>query len=88
MKIKFSTALLIITFEGDERFAGRKLAIGGEALAWGFDAYPSGMRWAKPYENEKIDEPTQRWLMDKVIEENRESNKKTEMKFKIIVNWK
>ena len=87
MKIKFSTALLIITFEGDERFSGRKLAISGEDGPSAFVSYPSSMKWLGIYQGEDIDNETKTWLMDKVIEENRESNKKTEMKFEIIVNW-
>jgi len=78
MKVLFGSALLKITFEEGERFAGRKLTINGEALTCGFDAYPSSMKWLKPYEDEEIDNETRTWLMDRILE------KKFEIDFKII----
>lgn len=80
MKILFSTCLLKVVFDDGERFAGRKLVIKGEALSWGFDAYPDSMRWLKPYEDEEIDCDTQKWIMDRILEE------KLDTGFKIIVN--
>lgn len=80
MKILFSTCLLKVVFDDSERFAGRKLVIKGEALSWGFNAYPDSMRWLKPHEDEEIDCDTKKWIMDKMLEE------KFDTGFKIIVN--
>ena len=68
MKVEYSSDLLKITFEKNERFEGRKLTIKGEALSCGFDAYQSSMEWLKPYENEVIDEETQIYLVNKILE--------------------
>jgi len=69
LEIKFALDLLIITFLKDDRFAGRTLTIMGEALSWGFDAYPSSMKWGKgkPYENEEIDDETRASLVRKIL---------------------
>lgn len=80
MEILFGTNILKITFEKEERFEGRKLVIKGEALNWGFDAYPDSMKWLKPYEAESIDDDTKKWIMKKILERKFESG------FKIIVN--
>lgn len=85
MRVMFSSSTLIAFFDEGERFAGRKLRIGGEALSRGFDAYPSSMKWGEPYENEEIDNETKVWLMDRILEENLENGKKTG--FEILVNW-
>lgn len=80
MKILFNTCLLKVTFDEGERFAGRKLVINGEALSWGFDAYPDSMRWLKPYENEKIEDEVKRWIIDKILQQEFDTG------FKIIIN--
>lgn len=80
MKFSFSTCLLKVIFEEGERFSGRKIVIQGEALNWGFDAYPDSMRWLPPHENEELDENTKRWIMGEVLKQ------KFDTGFKIIVN--
>jgi|GEM_PF-2566997 hypothetical protein len=79
LKVQFATDLLIVTFLKDAHFQGRRLAIKGEALSWGFDAYPSSMRWGKPYEDEEIDEETKSWIVNKILE------RKSPTDFKIIM---
>ncbi len=80
MEILFGTNLLKVTFDNEEEFAGRKLVIKGEALAWGFDAYPETMKWLEPYEEEVIDDNTQKRIMNNIL------NEKFDTEFKIIVN--
>lgn len=46
----------------------------------GFDAYPETMKWLKPYEEEAIDDDTQKRIMNNIL------NKKFDTGFKIIVN--
>lgn len=69
LKVEFSSSLLIVTFLQDERFAGRRLVIEGEALSCGFDAYPSSTRWLKPHETEEIDDETRNYIVKKILEE-------------------
>lgn len=73
----FSSDLLIVKFLNG-RFDGRKLAIKGEALSCGFDAYPSTMKWAKPFENEEIDEQKKKYIRNVICEY--EKNYKTGFK--------
>ena len=67
MDIKFSSDSLAITFKSDGRFAGRKLVIKGKASLCKFYAYPDSMKWLKPYENEKIDNETRRWIVNRIL---------------------
>lgn len=68
VKVLFSSDTLIIEFLKDQYFEGRKLGIKGEALSCGFDAYPSTMKWAKPYENEEIDEHKKKHIRNVICE--------------------
>ena len=63
----FSSDLLIVKFLNG-RFDGRKLGIKGEALSCGFDAYPSTMKWAKPFENELINDEQKRHILESINE--------------------
>lgn len=56
VNVLFSSDRLLIEFLKDPYFEGRKLIIKGEALSCGFDAFPSTMKWAKPFENEIIND--------------------------------
>ncbi len=69
LKILFSTSKLLIEFLKDPYFEGRKLVIKGEALSCGFDAYPSTMKWIKPFENEIITDIQKRYILDSVNNE-------------------
>jgi hypothetical protein len=78
MKLKFSKDLLKITFERDERFAGRKMEVGIKTFTRPIDrykwyrAYPSSMRWQKPYENEEVDDETRDFVVDKLLQKEEE----------------
>lgn len=61
----FSSDLLIVKFRNG-CFDGRKLVIKGEALSCGFDAYPSTMKWVKPFENEPINEEQKKHILDSI----------------------
>jgi hypothetical protein len=69
LKILFSTSKLLIEYLKDPYFEGRKLVIKGEALSCGFDAYPSTMKWIKPFENEIITDIQKRYLLDSINNE-------------------
>jgi hypothetical protein len=68
VNVLFSTSKLLVTFLEDPYFEGRKLVIKGEALCCGFDAYPSTMQWAKPFENEEIDEQQKKHIRNVICE--------------------
>ncbi len=67
LEIESFSDMLKITFLKDNRFTGRMLAIKGETLSLGFDAYPSSMKWLEPYENEEIDSETRALLVRKIL---------------------
>jgi hypothetical protein len=83
LKVQFSRSKLLTTFPQSSKYANRSIIIKGEALDWGFDAYPDSMVWAKPHKNEIIDAQTKREIMDEIITDNYIFTPD----FKIIVNW-
>ena len=68
----FSSDLLIVKFLSG-CFNGRKLAIKGQALSCGFDAYPSTMKWAKPFENEIINDEQKKHILESINERTNNS---------------
>ena len=68
VKVLFSSSKLLIEFLKDPYFEGRKLVIKGEALSCGFDAYPSTMKWTKPFENEIINDDQKKHILESINE--------------------